>query len=339
MKEKLVVLFAANLIDKSIVRFLEKEFEVSVVDMSTEKVRKPNEQEVDLLKTVNLIIFTGGEDVDPEKYMEQAGKYTYSNKKRDNDEFEYLYPVSTKNYFLTKLPKLGICRGAQFLTVYNGGSLIQHVEGHKNNDQVIENVQGQNYVIASDHHQMMNPFWMKKDNYELIAWSKNFQSDKYLNGKNENIVLPKGFLEPEIVYYKNSNSLCIQAHPEWCIDTPGSNYCLRLISKYLFKREIIGQKNNEDVVDYSLPPGMNKIPHGWIRSGNDGRSYVFDGESFVLSNSYISTFGSGNIKKKSSQSTLNSIQINHNDLYNYIDYHQYSSSTAQPNPLSDITEF
>jgi GMP synthase-like glutamine amidotransferase len=286
MKEKIVVLFAANMIDRSIVKFLETEFEVSVIDMNPERLKKVSEDDVNLLKTVDLMIFTGGEDVDPERYYESRGKNTYVNKKRDQDEFLYLYPESTKTYFMSSIPKLGICRGAQLLTVYNGGKLIQHVEGHKNNEQVIETTSGTTYTISSDHHQMMNPFELKKNSYELIAWSKYFQSNQYLNGKNENIKLPKNFLESEIIYYNNSNSLCIQPHPEWCIGSKGSEYCLKLINKYLLKKSIANKKTNEEFVDYSVPLGMNSIPHGWMRSGVDGNSYIFNGESFILASSY-----------------------------------------------------
>lgn len=326
MKKKLTILFAANIIDRSIVKFLENEFEVEVLDIGVERIKKPSEEDVSLLKTANLIVFTGGEDVDPEQYGESKGKYTYSNKKRDAEELEYLYPSSRENYFLTKLPKLGICRGAQFLTVYNGGSLIQHVEGHKNNKQVLETIEGMYYTIDSDHHQMMNPFNLNKDKYELIAWSKKFQSNKYLNGKNENIILPKNFLEAEIVYYKYSNSLCIQAHPEWCIGSTGSEYCIRLISKYLLQIQNNSKRLNEEYVDYSLPPGLNHIPSGWIRTGIDGKSYFFDGEYFRLTSSNNTSISNSlNIlKNKYHTETLEEVIQDSNDSngyssYNYID--------------------
>jgi len=46
--------------------------------------------------------------------------------------------------------------------------------------------------------------------------------------------LHKNFLEPEIVYYKNTNALCIQGHPEWThCEKRTSSMCLNLIDKYL----------------------------------------------------------------------------------------------------------
>lgn len=90
------------------------------------------------------------------------------------------------------------------------------------------------YNITSSHHQMLYPFDLNEKDYELIAYSEYFQSNTYLNGDNKEIELAKNFLEPEIVYYKNTNALCIQGHPEWghC-EKRTSEMCLNLIDKYL----------------------------------------------------------------------------------------------------------
>ena len=90
------------------------------------------------------------------------------------------------------------------------------------------------YTITSSHHQMLYPFDLHEKDYKLIAYSEYFQSNTYLNGDNEEIELVKNFLEPEIVYYKNSNALCIQGHPEWSYcEKRTSSMCLNLIDKYL----------------------------------------------------------------------------------------------------------
>jgi hypothetical protein len=61
---------------------------------------------------------------------------------------------------------------------------------------------------------MMYPFDMESSKYQIIGHSKYHLSDKYLNGKDQNIELPSNFVEPEIVYYPETKSLCIQGHPE-----------------------------------------------------------------------------------------------------------------------------
>ena len=181
---------------------------------------------------------------------------------------------------------------AQLLTVYNGGKLIQHVEGHRNNNQEIEltlipETLYKKIQISSDHHQMMFPFNLNKTSYEIIGWSKNFQSNTYLNGKNEEIDLPFNFVETEIIYYPLKNSLCIQGHPEWCVGSEGADECIKLIKKHLFKEEIV----NDYYVpqdEFSLPPHMSSFPLGWNVTSSTGEHYKFDGEKFITREIYNS---------------------------------------------------
>ena len=121
------------------------------------------------------------------------------------------------------IKKVTITKLAQFLTVMNGGKLVQHVENHNNCTHPIYLTNGDyagiSLNIPSDHHQMMFPYNLPEKKYQILGHSKFFRSGVYLNGNNENIELPKEFLEPEIVYYPNTNSLAIQAHPEWMDST------------------------------------------------------------------------------------------------------------------------
>ena len=94
-----------------------------------------------------------------------------------------------------------------------GGKLIQHVTGHNNTTDSIY-YQGKVLNIPSDHHQMMYPFNMEDSKYQIVGHSKYHLSDKYLNDYDENIELPSNFVEPEIIYYPETKSLCIQGHPE-----------------------------------------------------------------------------------------------------------------------------
>jgi gamma-glutamyl-gamma-aminobutyrate hydrolase PuuD len=187
---------------------------------------------------IDLIYFTGGSDVNPEEYGENTGKFTYVDKKRDE--------LEKNNYFrflFSNTPKLGICRGAQFLTVMNGGKLIQHVTGHTSDHTIIllskDKKPLKTLNMTSSHHQMMYPFGLKKEQYELIGISKYFRSNTYLNGNNQETRLNSDFLEPEIVYYPDTNSLCIQGHPEWMPHNSETvQYINNIIKTKLFKDEI-----------------------------------------------------------------------------------------------------
>ena len=182
---------------------------------------------------IHLLVFTGGADVFPDYYGEDTGKFTNVNRKRDEFEVKVYYD-------LEHIPKVGICRGAQFLTVMNGGKLIQHVTGHTKphniSVRVAKNSSPKEFKMTSTHHQMMLPFGMAHGHYELIAWSTQFQSTTYLDGKNKEIKLKNGdFLEPEIVYYHRGKSLAIQGHPEFAdCDEATKQLCKELILTYLF---------------------------------------------------------------------------------------------------------
>ena len=75
-------------------------------------------------ETVNLIQFTGGEDVDPSYYKETKHPRTYSNPRRDAVEAAIFHE------WKGKVAMAGICRGGQFLNVMNGGRMWQDVNNH-----------------------------------------------------------------------------------------------------------------------------------------------------------------------------------------------------------------
>ena len=232
VKQPLNIVIADDSSSLEYVSYLNEKYEVTV-HKSTD-VKNP--------KDIDLVLFTGGEDVNPERYYENLGKYTHVNSSRDEKEIE------TYNKFSGYCFLLGICRGNQLLTVLSGGKLIQHVEGHGRDHSMILNNRF-TYKITSSHHQMIYPFDLNEKDYELIAYSEYFQSKTYLNGNNEEIELPNNFLEPEIVYYKNTNALCIQGHPEWShCEKKTSIMCLNLIDKYLKKFK---QSKEVDSLTYS----------------------------------------------------------------------------------------
>ena len=186
---------------------------------------------VEDVKDANIVLFTGGEDVYPGYYGESIGQFTHANKRRDEMEIS----IFNEARILGKLC-LGICRGAQALTVFSGGELIQHVTNHAigglhkihllNEDVDID--------ITSTHHQMMWPFYLDKEDYSILAKSTMDLSTTYLNGDDNERKLPNNFVEPEIVYYKRTNCLCIQGHPEYMPkDSSAVRYINVLIREYL----------------------------------------------------------------------------------------------------------
>ena len=75
------------------------------------------------LEAVDGLIFSGGSDLDPELYGEEAHAST-DGVVRDRDDFE----VTLMRAALERdVPMLAICRGSQVLNVALGGTLEQHV--------------------------------------------------------------------------------------------------------------------------------------------------------------------------------------------------------------------
>lgn len=70
----------------------------------------------------NLIIFSGGEDINPEIYNE-SNTDSGINIKRDSYELLVLKLAEESNAMF-----LGVCRGHQLLNAYYGGKLVQHIE-------------------------------------------------------------------------------------------------------------------------------------------------------------------------------------------------------------------
>jgi putative glutamine amidotransferase len=76
-----------------------------------------------VLDGVDGLIFAGGRDIDTARYGAVPGEYTdQPDTRRDEWEFTLVNAALRR-----ELPVLFICRGAQVLNVYRGGTLIQHL--------------------------------------------------------------------------------------------------------------------------------------------------------------------------------------------------------------------
>lgn len=157
----------------------------------------------------DIVVFTGGADVNPALYGHQRTALVFDHQERDAAE------ASVYNEALRlKKPMFGICRGLQFLNVMNGGTLIQHLEGHRNGDhEVIDVESATQYDVNSMHHQAVVP----PANAIILAFAKQRLSNYYIYGNSPKAYPAeenKKLEEIEAVYYPATGSLGVQWHPE-----------------------------------------------------------------------------------------------------------------------------
>lgn len=130
----------------------------------------PSDNAVDeTLDVLDGIIFSGGIDIDPDRYGAKRHPATDpAQAHRDNGELRLLEAALDRD-----MPTLAICRGFQLLNVLRGGDLIQHLpeevghEGHRETPGVfsqhpvqvtpgtrLESILGPRHeAVRSSHHQ------------------------------------------------------------------------------------------------------------------------------------------------------------------------------------------
>ena len=198
-KKVLKVIVNPNVDNSAAIKLLETVYKVTVfqgIDSSSQIINS------------NVVLFTDGHHVNPQYYTEKLGKYTNIDKDRDTAD-KRIYDLCKRRGKLM----IGFGRGGEFLNVMSGGKMIQHINGHDSNHTVSSTHYKSSFVVPSNHSQMMYPYEMPKDKYQVLAWAKRFQSTTYLDGNNEEMNLVDEFLEPEAIFFKNTNALAFQADP------------------------------------------------------------------------------------------------------------------------------
>ena len=229
--------------DKGFNRCFEPFGEVMNVWPTSKAFRQVEEQ---YLRFADVVVFTGGSDVDPNIYGEQKHSTTHSDIKRDIMEQRIFIYCQENN-----IKMVGICRGSQFLTVMSGGKLVQHITNHAicGTHDIVARVRKSATVVmlehievTSTHHQMMYPWCMRFTEYDILAYARGMSAsyrgapeceadEQYLNKRNN----AADVLEPEVVWYNGSKSLCVQFHPEIMgKDTKGYEYFQHLLAEQIF---------------------------------------------------------------------------------------------------------
>lgn len=181
--------------------------------------------ETDLAKAT-LVLFTGGQDISSHLYDKNPhpNAETYSHRRDAFEKAVYSEAIELG------LPCVGVCRGAQLLCALNGGNLVQH--SHHPSRHKLLTFDGKALVVNSCHHQRAYPYVQGCD-HKLLGWAP-MGTSAFNQGESPDEDMT-GQPEAEIVFYKASNCLGIQHHPEWMwpgtdgMERDSIKYCQELV--------------------------------------------------------------------------------------------------------------
>lgn len=147
------------------------------------------------------LVLWGGTDVDSKYYNKPKSKFAqHPNKERDEAEYGLVQGAIRDGH-----PIIGVCRGAQFLCVINGGELYQHSVPHEQCHSIMTN-EGEFKDVSAGHHQVMKP----KGNFVVYGWNPNevkvWDDDSTSHMEKDTC---------EVVWYPETKCLAIQPHPEY----------------------------------------------------------------------------------------------------------------------------
>ena len=175
-------------------------------------------------REVDVVLFTGGEDVSPMLYGEIADYRTHYSQRRDWREVG-IYRACEQAGVNT----FGICRGAQFISVMRGATLHQHIEGHaisgthvatlfaEDKDNKLPDVMR----VNSTHHQAANMLTVRLAGGKLLYTAKAM-----IEGRESDVV--------EAAYWEVGlrKDYAVQWHPEYM----GVHETARVVAGELLKR-------------------------------------------------------------------------------------------------------
>jgi Peptidase C26 len=158
------------------------------------------------LEDADLVVFTGGEDIEPAIYGKRAHKASWFNRARDAYEIKCFQQARDLDKKI-----VGICRGAQLTCALAGGILVQHQNHPWEHEMNTSN--GKIIRTTSTHHQRQYPWGGRKPNFELLGWAMNLSP--FSEGESNEDDMRDGKPEAEVVLYPDVKALAIQGHPEY----------------------------------------------------------------------------------------------------------------------------
>ena len=189
------------------------------------------------IETADLVVFTGGADVNPALYGQTAHSLTRFHDKRDEEDMKVW-----QECFLRGIPTFGVCRGAQFLYVMLGGRLYQDIDNHHGDHQMWDH-EGHALIpkVSSVHHQAC----IADSTLGINIVATTNQSDWCW--ENDKIKISQ-VADMEAFWCPDTVTFGVQGHPEYRGYDHFARWSLEKINKYV--------NENPDVV---LLGGVRRI--------------------------------------------------------------------------------
>lgn len=191
------------------------------------------------LEEADLCVFTGGADVDPVFYGARKHDTTKIDTRRDERDL-----IVYKECYDQGIPMLGICRGAQFLHVMNGGRLYQDIDGHVGNHKIVDLEQRRVIDrISSVHHQSCIP--NLEGGMRILATASQSRKRVKYDNELEEFVTELG-IKPDVeaFFYPETCCLGVQGHPEYKTYNAFSVWVLNLINRWVIENPDVDFVNN-----------------------------------------------------------------------------------------------
>jgi GMP synthase-like glutamine amidotransferase len=162
------------------------------------------------LEEADLVLFTGGiDDVSPELYGKTHHRETYNDYDADVRDIRVF-----REAVALGIPMVGVCRGAQFLHVMNGGELFQHVDNHNSKHDIWLRKECRAIESSSVHHQMCKYNPRMEVLADAIVSTQRWR-DPYVCDMPSTDRMSLNDIDIEAFWYEDTACFGVQGHPEY----------------------------------------------------------------------------------------------------------------------------
>lgn len=171
------------------------------------------DQVEEALDTIDVLILTGGEDIDPAYYNEEPSPYLEEvNAERDKSDFLLLEGALKRD-----MPVLAICRGCQVLNVFSGGTLYQDIPTEYDTDILHRSPDEEDFeyhdILLSEYGHLVEIMGDRILN--VNSWHhqaiKDLGDNLEWNGVTEDMII-ESIDRTDATYVMG-----VQFHPEWMV--------------------------------------------------------------------------------------------------------------------------